>query len=265
MRIVIAALVFAFGFASFGNRAAAADLPMVRKAPVAAPVAYNWTGFYAGGHAGYSWADSDVAIGITDPGGVAQAIAAAGGFPIAYSISRDGYVAGGQIGYNHQFGNFVVGVEADISATGISGQQVIALPQCPICGFPNISGVSQSMDWFGTVRVRLGGAINNWLIYGTGGLAYGEVKYNYFQTNTPFGGTLNTVGSNSDVEIGWTIGAGVEYGFQRWSVKGEYLYFDLGNSSYVVPHNLVPAIVQFTPQFENKGSIARVGFNYRFN
>jgi outer membrane immunogenic protein len=266
MRTIVFALAGASALAiGTIQSASAADIPRpVVKAPVMV-AAYSWTGFYIGVHGGYGWANGDVGIGITDPTGIAQAVAAAGGFPVSYSFDRDGYVAGGQIGYNQQMGQWLWGVEADISATGIRGSQSVLLPTCAICTLPNASSASQDMDWFGTVRGRLGFVASNWLFFGTGGLAYGHVKYAYSQTNVPFGGGVNIAGSASEVEVGWTLGAGVEYGWGPWSAKAEYLYYDLGDASFTVPHNLVPAIVQFTPQFENKGSIVRAGFNYRLN
>ena len=262
MRIAVAALVPAIGLALCADRAVAADMPTVRRAPAAAVVAmYNWTGFYAGAHIGYGWGDSDTNIGLTDAAGILQGAAALGIFPVRYSYERDGYVAGGQVGYNFQSGAWVWGVEADFSATGIDGSSTVTTNVIGFA-FPNTSSVSQEMEWFGTLRGRIGFAANNWLFFGTGGLAYGNVKYTYRQTNAPFG-AINIFGSQSDVEVGWTLGGGIEYGFGPWSVKGEYLYYDLGDTTFSVPHNLAPTAL-FNPNFENRGSIVRAAFNYRF-
>lgn len=221
MRIAVAALVSALGFSLIADRAAAADLPMVRKAPAAVvAIMYNWTGFYAGAHVGYGWGDTDTNIGLTDAAGVLQGVAALGIFPVRYSYDRDGYVAVGQLGYNFQTGAWVVGVEADISATGIEGSSTVTTNVVGFA-FPNTSSVSQEMKWFGTLRGHIGYAANNWLFFGTGGLAYGSMKYSYRQTNAPLG-AINILGSDSNVEVGWTLGAGIEYG-GPWSVKGEYL------------------------------------------
>ena len=155
---------------SFAGVASGADIPVpVYKAPPASIAAYNWSGFYGGIHAGYGWGDGKPSIGIIDPSGVTQTAAAAGAFPLSYSFDRNGYVAGGQIGFNQQINQWLWGVEADISATGIKGSQTVTLPACGICGGPNLSSVSQNMDWFGTVRGRLGYATGPWLLYGTGG------------------------------------------------------------------------------------------------
>ena len=97
------------------------------------------------------------------------------------------------------------------------------------------------MDWFGTVRGRFGVVSGPWLLYGTGGLAYGHVKYSYLNTNVPFGGPLTISASDSAVQFGWTVGAGVEYGFLgRWSAKLEYLYYDLGDHSFDASNPLAP-------------------------
>jgi outer membrane immunogenic protein len=251
------------------HQARAADIPapVYKAAPPAVAVGYNWTGFYAGIHGGYGWSDGRTSVGIVDPSGVSQTAAAAGAFPLSYSFDRNGYVAGGQLGFNQQVNQWLWGLETDIAATGIKGSQTVTLPRCPICGGPNLSTVSQEMDWFGTARARLGVVTGQWLIYGTGGLAYGQVKYNYLQTNVPFGGPLTMAGSASKVELGWTAGGGVEYGVGRWSGKVEYLYYDLGDHSFGVPNPLAPPAlgVQVVPNFRNTGSIVRAGLNYRFN
>ena len=79
------------------------------------------------------------------------------------------------------------------------------------------------------------------------------------------GGALNSAGSDSKVEVGWTAGAGIEYGIGKWSAKLEYLYYDLGEHSFSVQHNLAPPGVLFVPEFQNRGSILRAGLNHRFN
>jgi outer membrane immunogenic protein len=264
MRLTIAAAVAASAFALTADRAVAADMPAKAPPPVMAPAPYNWSGFYAGVHAGYGWADGKTDIGIDDPTGVTQIFAAAGAFPLSYSFSRDGYVAGGQIGFNYVVNQWLWGVEADFSATGMDGSATVFTPTCPICTLPTLSSVSQDMDWFGTVRGRVGYVSGPWLLYGTGGLAYGHVNYSYLQTNVPYGGALTIAASDSATEVGWTAGAGVEYGWGAWSAKLEYLYYDLGDRSFSAIHPLAPVVVQLVPNFQNTGSIVRAGLNYRF-
>jgi outer membrane immunogenic protein len=248
------------------DRSAAADIPArVLKAAPFSPVSYAWSGFYVGLNVGYGFSDGKTDIGIADPSGFAQFVAANGGFPLNYSFDRSGYLVGGQAGYNMQSGPYVWGVEGDISITGIDGSTSVFTPTCPVCGGPNTSTVSQNMDWFGTLRARFGYALGQWLFYGTGGLAFGNVKYSYLQTNVPFGGPLTIAASDSAVEVGWTFGAGVEYGWERWSAKAEYLYYDLGDHSLTAPNPLAPPGVALLPKFQNNGSIFRAGVNYRLN
>ena len=159
-------------------------------------------------------------------------------------------------------------MEADISATGFDGSTTVFTPTCPnFCGGPKTSTLSQDMDWFGTVRARFGTTAGPWLLYGTGGLAYGHVKYDYLLTNAPFGGPLTMQKSESHVEVGWTAGAGIEYGFGAWSAKVEYLYYDLGSRAVGVLNPLAPPAlgVQLVPNYPNSGSIVRIGLNRRLD
>jgi outer membrane immunogenic protein len=119
------------------------------------------------------------------------------------------------------------------------------------------------MDWFSTLRARFGYVAGPWLFYGTGGLAVGHVNYSYLQTNAPFGGPLTIAATDSSVQAGWTVGGGLEYGFGQWSLKGEYLYYDLGNHSFGIQNPLAPPGVQLVPNFHDTGSIVRAGLNYR--
>ena len=166
--------------------AAAADLPR-GPAPYYPPPAsvYNWTGFYAGLNLGYEWGK------VTDS-----------------SIDPSGVAGGGQIGYNWQTGQFVFGVETDIQASAADD---------------TFAPYKFSNPWFGTLRGRAGFAINNILLYGTAGLAYGDLK-------AEFGGL-----DESKTLVGWTGGLGMEVGFApNWSAKVEYLYMDLGSRAYTL-------------------------------
>ncbi len=250
------------GLAAGASVAADIPRPVYKAAPVVAP-SFSWNGFYGGVHVGYGWSDGTVDLGLIDSSGGLQGAAAAGVFPTSFSFDRDGVVGGVQLGFNRQFGQWVWGVEADISWTDIGGSQTVQRPAVGL--FPNLSSVSQDMDWFGTLRLRGGYAAGNWLFFGTGGLAYGHVEYSYLQTNVPFGGAINTRGSESRTELGWTAGGGVEYGWNKWSAKVEYLYYDLGDHDFRIQFNTAPAGVLLNPKYQNHGSIVRAGLNYRFN
>ena len=128
----------------------------------------------------------------------------------------DGFVGGGQIGYNYQLGQVVLGVEADFQ-----GADLKAGPS-----FAGLGIVSEGKtEWFGTVRGRVGFAFDRFLPYVTGGLAYGSVK-----TTLAPGVTINGLNSDDNTHTGWTVGGGVEYAITNNLVAGvEYLYVDLGD------------------------------------
>ena len=117
----------------------------------------------------------------------------------------DGFVGGGQIGYNYQIGSFVVGVEADLQWADLGGSDGAASvpPAYTAVGFIP-AGAAGGIDWFGTVRARVGVAFDRALIYATGGFAYGGAD----DDNDAFG-----LVNDDDVRTGWTLGAGVEYAF----------------------------------------------------
>lgn len=219
--------------------ASAADLPVkapVYKAPVVAP-AYNWTGFYVGANIGYSWGRQDVLVDDFLLG----------------TPHVDGVIGGGQVGYNWQWNQLVLGLEADIQGSGQKGDGSF------IPG-PNLRVVTSyaftdKLDWFGTVRGRIGYAIDRWLPYVTGGWAYGGGSISG-TTTTPTGSF-----SGSKTYSGWTVGGGLEYAFlNNWSAKVEYLYIDFGDGpSVAVPPS--PAVLTGGRLTDN---IARVGVNYKF-
>jgi outer membrane immunogenic protein len=145
--------------------------------------AYSWAGPYLGGTLGYEW--GSVSNSGTQPSGIA------------------GGVEGG---YNWQRGAFVFGGETDINLSGADD---------------TLSPYEFSNPWFGTARGRAGVAFNNILVFGTAGLAYGDVRADTFGL------------TESHTSIGWTAGGGVEVGLTpRWSAKAEWLYFDLANRNY---------------------------------
>ncbi len=221
----------AFAFATAVSAASAADLPIYTKAPpIVAPV-YDWSGGYigieGGGGAGHS-NQTDTLMTVADG---------------HFSVS--GGLLGGTLGYNWQTGPWVYGLEGDYSWSDIKGQS-------SICGFGSPHPCGTKLDSLGTFRGRIGhtvGAMGNWLLYGTGGLAVGDVH----------GWDALFPSSGSAVWTGWTAGAGVETSFApHWTAKLEYLYVDLGKHHLfdVVPG--VPETVSF------KANIVRVGVNYAF-
>lgn len=246
-------------FVALAGTAMAADLPS-RKGPVLAPIApiFTWTGFYVGVNAGAVFTDAD----IRTEGNAANTIAnvAANRRPASLSQDETGFTIGGQVGYNYQIGNIVLGAEADLAYTDISRRTSFTSTLNDRAVF------SQDLEYLGTVRARVGYAFDRFMIYATGGLAYGEAKNRAdFYANT-IGNPLQFTGGKSDVEFGYAVGGGVEYAFtNNISLKAEYLYYDLGKTRVLV--NAVPGVGvnSYTSTFKNDGHVVRAGLNYRFS
>ena len=281
-----------------GGVALAADLPS-RKAPAvyAAPL-LTWSGFYVGLNAGATFGGSSIVTNggpfVSNPAGAAAgapAVAAALGVAGTATLpgSGTGFIGGGQVGYNWQLSpTFVAGLEADIQ--GVIGRQsssVASFASFAPFGFPANSyfaqnSASRSLDYLGTVRARIGYLVApSLLLYGTGGLAYGNVKLSSainaqqtFPGATPaivppvFGGSSYSTG-----RLGFAVGAGAEWMFaQNWSAKIEYLYYDLG--TVVAPVSVYTQTLAPFGQWGSgasqtrsriNGHIVRAGLNYHFS
>jgi outer membrane immunogenic protein len=270
---------------SFGS-VLAADMPM--KAPPPPPVViYNWTGFYVGVSGGYAWShDADIDLASVPglvPGGIdAFAIASAQSIPSALNTQARGFIFGGQAGYNYQSGRWVIGVEADLSATNINGSAtqngtalVVNYPARNLFANTTATG-GQKLDFFGTVRGRFGFTPTDaLLVYATGGLAYGHVESSTATSDVPLSFAIGpAAGSASGTRAGWTVGGGLEWGFTpHWTLKTEYLYYDLGNLNYALSPNAITipccggatvGLVNTVAATHFAGSIVRAGINYRF-
>jgi outer membrane immunogenic protein len=192
----------------------------------------EWAGFYAGANGGYGWRQ------INEHGSV-------GGDPGELS----GGFGGGQIGYNWQHNHVVFGIETDLQGAGISHSFVNTM------GAPNVD-TRQDIDFFGTVRGRLGYSIGQTLLYGTAGFAYGGVKD---QANLSNG--LNV--KRDETETGFVAGVGLEYKFNpRWSFKTEYQYIDLGSEKLVGSAN---GFNFASPDIDSNIHTVRFGLNYHLN
>jgi outer membrane immunogenic protein len=254
--------------------ATAADLAVYKARPPAPVPVWSWTGFYGGANIGYGWDQRNVglSIGTTDPatfGGFIDAFAASGSVPQSLSPSARGAVGGLQIGYNWQTSaTWLFGVEADIQGAGIKGSETQA--RFPQFFDATSTSVEKKIEWFGTVRARLGVLPAPWLLlYATGGLAYGKTAISFNTVDRDFGcitdATLCATGSSSSVKVGWTAGGGIEaLMWNNWTFKAEYLYVDLGSRSVDIPAFTVPLIF-YTPSTDFREHIVRVGVNYHFN
>jgi outer membrane immunogenic protein len=226
----------------------------------------SWTGFYAGINAGAGFSGDD---DVNTTGQAAPNIAniAGGARPGHVSLDRSGFIGGGQIGYNYQFGpasQFVAGIEADFDYADFSDSKNVTTAQL-VTHRPLNNTFSSSLDTLGTVRARLGYAYDRALFYGTGGFAYGETK----QHIDMFGPTQNLQfsGDHNQLKTGYAAGAGVEYAVtDKISVKGEFLYYDLGHNALNVA--VIPgsggAGTGYNSHFEEDGEVVRFGLNYKF-
>jgi outer membrane immunogenic protein len=257
--------------------AMAADLYV--KAPPAPAPSY-WTGFYVGVNAGYADEQStfttaangtpDAALGVVP--GVSGGLAALSSGRITTNNGM-GFIGGGQVGYNLQLSPlWLVGLEADIQGKTGSSNGSVAAGQV-VVGVPVTSTqtVSASTDWLGTVRGRFGIVLTpTWLVYFTGGLAYGGNNASSTLAQSGTNGFVGTgAGSLSTTRIGGTFGAGLEWMFARnWSAKAEYLFYDLGTANFSYPATsgffLTPVYQTVTNSVHFEGNIARVGVNYHF-
>ncbi|MFY9290195.1 MAG: porin family protein [Methylorubrum rhodinum] len=307
--------------AALTTAASAADLPRRAAPPVFQPVpVFTWTGFYAGFNAGYGFGANDdrrdptvVAFGDPSPGinptvFVLPNLTGSPNQPVGgvaafgNRSSQEGFVGGGQIGYNYQFtpgSGVVVGIEADAQyvdfgrnrnrssfftttggfpTTDIFGPIDGAGALAPGVQLVNPNGLS-GLDYFGTVRGRLGYAFDRTLVYGTGGFAYGAGG------GERFGGP----GRNDDFRTGWAAGGGFEYAlptdsflnFFRSSavtlkVEGLYVSLDRNSSNNVVAYNTttgaavlitdpnVAVVSGLTNRRSDEFAVARAGINYKF-
>ena len=228
--------------------ASAADLsptpaPVYTKAPAMAPP-YDWTGFYVGGHASYSWSHSN-----------GQTMNTANGQLFAPgSNDTSAFHGGGQIGFDYMTSSRIVfGVVADISSGAHNTNTFIA---------PNVTITSQGKtDVSGTLRARVGYAFDTLLLYGTGGRGWSSGSSTRTQVVGTVGnatpGTVETASTNNS---GWRAGVGLDYAFARnWDVFAEYKYARSQDITITFP------IAQRSTTSHSTSNAIEVGVNWRFN
>ncbi len=220
--------------------ALAADLQWPQPAPIQAPP--NWTGFYAGLNAGAAFGASRTAFSI------------AGFEPPSFDTSLSGAIGGAETGYDWQTGGLVLGLAADLEASGLQGRRTApCIP--PLCG-AFAASYTQTVPWFGTVRPRIGYALGNWLLYATGGYAFARLDTDASAAFGPF----YAVDNRGEMRDGWTLGGGAEIEFApHWSAKIEYLYLDLGSSTTTF---LASPPISSASHLDF--SLIRAGLDYRF-
>jgi outer membrane immunogenic protein len=207
-----------FTAASVSARAADLARPTYKAPSYSSPGYANWSGFYFGVDAGYGFGKSNWDVPAISP-------------------SPKGFLGSAVLGYNFQTGLWVWGVEGDFGGAVIKGSADCFGDSC-----------ETKNTWLGTARARIGYAgWSNWLPYLTGGMAFGDI-----QATSP-------AGSANKTKTGWTAGAGIEYAlWTNWSIKGEYLYVDLGKFDCGISCGAATDNVSF------KANLVRLGVNYRF-
>jgi outer membrane immunogenic protein len=253
---------------------------------MAAP-AFSWTGFYAGANAGGGWSpnSSDPYNGLLWPAfivlppqatvptlipGQFGTLAATGG-------NSSGFIGGGQIGFNWQVRQFVLGLEADAVGTGLHGSSASATRTFgpPIILVPVSQTVTADfgrIDWMATFRGRIGFAVDRALFYATGGAAVAGIGATTTTVVNGPGiaipaGTFSSPGSGSTTRWGWTLGGGIEWAFNRnWSVGGEYRHSDFGShgANLVIPDGLGNVLATGATSARLTVDQATARLNYRF-
>jgi len=247
---------------ALGGTAFAADMGLPMKAPPApAPIPYvNWQGWYIGGAIGaarLNTTGTQNANNSSEPGssygsctpnadGGAQGISSC-------STGTTGFTAGVQVGYDWQSRYFVYGVVADWTWTGLKHTVTNSNSSLPF--------FTAKVDWLASFRGRMGLAVDDTLVYFTGGLALGELKSASGQNGDCPSYCYNNQLNN--VKAGWVAGLGVEHKLaQNWSVFAEMLYYDFGHQS--ASSGSPDGTVHYSTEFTNEIFQGKVGLNYRF-
>ncbi len=242
-KFLMCALFGAFGITS----AAAADMP-VKAAPPIAPPVLSWTGFYIGADVGAGRMRS-TDYTFDDPGGAA--FFSCGPCGPAYDPTtlsgggKTGWLAGGRFGYNWQFAPmFLVGLEGDFQWANFKQSASAGLTELPF--FPVIPGSNLSFEtkvrWLASLRGRLGFVQNNWLIYGTGGVAFANINFNANAQCPPpaipggcvfLGLGTTSPFSQTTTRVGYALGGGFEWQVpgSHWRAQAEYLYYGFNKST----------------------------------
>lgn len=262
-----------------GRQAQAPDLPMLF------PERPRWTGFYAGGSLGGGRQSSRMTVAgpygtptipttvvvsttpilVTAPGPSIRAPYAIDPAAVPSRLSPDGNgaVGGAQFGFNYQIGAVVIGAETDISATRLGGSQTSAANPG---GTRFTTKAENEVSMLGTVRARAGFVLGDFLIYGSGGYAYGLVDQKGSITPDNPATTSGATASRSGIASGWALGGGVEYAIlPGMTLRLDYTHYDLGNQKLTLQDYTGLAPTQYaTMRARTAGDIVKAGFNVGF-
>jgi outer membrane immunogenic protein len=225
-----------------------ADLPIAyTKAPpaITAPT-YNWSGVYFGAFGGGGWGNHN----INNATGPASPFA-----DYTANYSSQGGVAGGELGYNWQSGSYVVGVEGDMFWSGMKGNDAAGIAAG---SFPALTSVdADNLRWGGTLRARGGFTVDRWMMFFTGGYAFGSIDHT--NTDPVLGVDKFRVQAN-----GLTAGGGIQYALTENMIgKVEYRYYNF--NGYNRPGNPLTPNGQLPYTTDSTYSVVTIGLDFKFN
>lgn len=208
---------------------------------------FSWTGFYVGAHVGGSFPD----VAVTDFDVYND--------PPAIEHNDSDVIAGGHIGYNWQSGVIVYGLEGELGYLGLDSSEQFS----PFIGDPARIGdsiASTEGGIYGTITGRIGYAFETVLVYAKGGAAFARAKASYVDPN-PTGAVLNSGTTKTEALAGYTVGGGLEIAMSRnWTLKGEYLYMDVGD----IEHTALSGAVPFDFEHDIDVHSVKAAISYKF-
>jgi outer membrane immunogenic protein len=243
---------------ALSGAAYAADMGLpIKAAPVPAPIPYaGWQGWYIGGAIGANRVNTTATT--TFNSNSTSNTACQGGDEDAMAscaTAATGFTGGVQVGYDWQSRYFVYGVVADW--TWSTAKHTVTLTGATSAPFQ-----TAKIDWFATFRGRMGLAVDDTMVYMTGGLALGHLKSSTGCTSPCYSGA-NFTNALNKTKVGWVAGVGAEHKFnQNWSVFGEFLYYDFGHAS--ATGQTVANGNVYSTEFTHEMFQGKLGLNYRF-
>jgi outer membrane immunogenic protein len=238
-----AALSALLAISMAANAADVRARPYAPPPPVYVPPPFSWTGFYLGGNIGGAWAHRDVTdtfLGVNFNNGNNNGV----------------FIGGGQLGYNWQVSNFVLGIEADFDgAANNNNTGTVFIPKV------GTIQVTSNNRWITTLAARFGVTNGYWLFYGKAGGGW-VGNDDFTVTNLTTGASFTA--SNNNTNSGWLVGVGIEWAFApNWSAKVEYDFLGLDDRTFTVPAGRFLAGDTFTQSRDIQ--MVKVGINYLFN
>ncbi len=250
---------------TLGSAARAADFPTYQKAPSAAESVYNWSGFHIGLNGGYGFSDRGDAVSGANAIG---ALVVATGAVSSPNPNAKGFIGGAQIGYDHQFGSWVYGLEADFQGSALQGSDSRVLSAAPLgAPFSLTTNGASNLEWYGTIRGKVGFTpVDRLLLFVTGGGAYGKITDStsiVLGAPAPIG--TSVVAGMSDTKFGYVVGVGAEYGIARnLTIFTKYEYLDFGSHTDAMNAVVAKTPVNFMANQRDDFHTIKFGVDYKF-